>query len=133
MPRDIAEISIGRQHRQVMAEAKLRQQRIDGADLNAATPALVSQLGRVHVIAPVRHQERQCPKPIEELATVSRAGKPLQQLLQNEPRGHQLFARFDGADQLTTFDRRGGCVAPERQGPNAGIDKEAQRRDRSAL
>src|SRR5207244_1161994 len=44
VPGDIAKVSVRRQHREVVAETKLRQQRIDRADLNAAAAALVLNL-----------------------------------------------------------------------------------------
>ena len=133
MPGDIAEVVIGRQHREIVAETELRQQCIDGADLNASASAFVSQFGRVYMVAPVGNQERQRGEPIEDLRAVTRSGETLQQLLQNEPGGYEFVTGFNGADQFASFARRARHVAPERQRPDAGIDKQAQRRERSAL
>ena len=77
--------------------------------------------------------ERQRGKPIEDLRAVPRSGEALPELLQNEPRRHEFFAGSDSTDQFVSFLCRGGRVAPERQRPDAGIDKEAHRRERSAL
>ena len=133
MPGDIPKVFVGRQHREVVPETELSQHCIDGADLNAAASAFVSQFGCVHVVAPIGNQQRQRGEPIEDLRAASRSGETLQEFLQNEPGGHELLAGFDGTDQLAPFIRRGGCVAPKSQRPDAGIDKEAQRRERSAL
>jgi hypothetical protein len=105
MPGDIAKISISRQHGKAVAQTELRQQRLDGADLNAAAPEFVSQFGCVDVVSPVSNQERQRREPIEDLHTVLRSGKALQKLLQNKAGGHELLAGFDGADQLAPFTR----------------------------
>ena len=75
MPGDIAKVSVGRQHREVVAETELRQQRIDRADLNAATSAFASQFGGVHMVAPIGNQQRQRGEPIEDLAAVPRSGE----------------------------------------------------------
>jgi hypothetical protein len=133
MPGDIAKVPIDRQYREVVVETELRQQRIDRADLNAAASAFVSQSGRVHMVEPVRNEQRQRSEPIEDLLAIPRSGKALQNLLQNQSGGHEFLAGFDGTDQFASFVRRGGWVAPERQRPDAGIDKEAQPRERSAL
>jgi hypothetical protein len=133
MPGDIVKVSVCGQHRKVVVEAELSQQRIDGTDLNSAASAFVPQFGRLDMVAPVGNQERQCGEPIENLCAVPWSGKALQEFLQNEPGGHEFLARFDSTDQFASFARLGGGIAPEGQRPDAGIDKEAQRRERSAL
>jgi hypothetical protein len=133
MPGDIAKVSIGSQHGETMAQTELREERVDGANLNTAASAFVSQFGCVHMVSPLGNQERQRSKPIEDLHTVPRSGKALQKLLHNEAGGHKLLAGFDGANQFDPFARQGGRIASESQRPDAGIDQEAQRRERSAL
>jgi len=133
MPRDIVKVPVGCQHGQVVAEAELGQQRIDRSDLDAGAPAFVSQFGSVHMITPVGNQQRQRCEPVEDLRSVPRSRKPLQKLLQHQSSGHEFLAGFDCADQLASLDRRNRRVAPESQRPDAGVDKEAQRRERSAL
>ena len=98
MAGDIAKVFVGRQHHEVVAETKLCQQRIDGADLNAAASACVSQFGRVHMVAPVWNQQRQRIEPVEDLPAARRSGEALQKLLQSEPSGDELLAGFDSTD-----------------------------------
>jgi hypothetical protein len=81
---DIAKVSVGRQHREVVAKTELCQQRSDGADLDGAAAAFVSQFGRFHMVTPVGNQQRQRDEPIVDLRTASRPGEALQKLLQNE-------------------------------------------------
>lgn len=92
MPGDILKVFVGREHREVVAKAELRQQRIDRADLNAASSAFVSLIGRVHMVAPIGNQQRQSGEPFEDLPAIPRSGEALQELLQNEPGRHELLA-----------------------------------------
>ncbi len=100
MPGDITKVSVGRQHRQVVAETELRQQRIDGADLTAAASAFISQFGRIDMVAPVGNQQWQSGKPVEDLCAVPWSGETLQKFLQNEPGSHEFFARLDRTNQF---------------------------------
>jgi len=129
----VSKISVGRQHRQIVPDAKLCQQRVDRPDLNAAAPTSVAQLGGVDVVAPVGNEQRQRGKPIEDLPPIARPGKALQKLLQNKTGGQKRLAGLDGANQLTYHRVGGGHIAPQHARPDAGIDEEAQRRVRSAL
>jgi hypothetical protein len=130
---DHRKIAIGCQHRQIVTEAKLRQESVDCADLDAAAAASVSEFRRVDMVMPVRDEQWQGGEPFDDLRSVPRPGKPLQELLQNEAGCQQLLAGLDGPHQLAYFRRRGWCVAPQRQRPDAGIDEEAQLRERAAL
>jgi hypothetical protein len=85
------------------------------------------------MITPVGNQQRQRGKPIEDLGAVPRPGEALQKFLQNEAGGDEFLPGLNGTDQFAHFLHRGECVAPEGQRPDAGIDKKAQRRERSAL
>ena len=46
MRRGMNEVVVGRQQGQLMPNAKLRQQRIDGADLNTGAPARIGEQGQ---------------------------------------------------------------------------------------
>lgn len=133
MSGDHREVAIGRQHRQVVAKAKLRQQRIDRADLHARAPAYIAQFGRRDVVLPCRYDQWQRGKAVEKARPVARPGEALQQFLEHQPRRDQRLVGLDGADQRAHFAGRGRCIATQRQRPDAGVDKEAHSRDRSAL
>ena len=79
-----------------MTNAQLREQRVDCADLQVGAAAAISQFRGVDVILPIRGQERQGRKPLDDLFARPRAGKTLQQLLQDQA------ARYDG---IATFKR----------------------------
>jgi hypothetical protein len=67
------------------------------------------------------------------MSSRARAGESLNQLLQDQAGGDDgLTAREGGAQGI---DLRGGdrLITPEREGPDARIDKQRRRRERSAL
>jgi len=126
-------IAVGRKHRQVVTDAKLREQGVDRADLNAGAAAAVTKFRCIDMIAPVGNQKRQGREAIEDAFAGSRPGKPLQQLLQYETGGEELFAGLYRSKKLARLRRGRRRIAPKSERPDAGIDKKAQRRERSAL
>ena len=126
-------IAVGRKHRQVVTDAKLREQGVDRADLNAGAAAAVTKFRCIDMIAPVGNQKRQGREAIEDAFAGSRPGKPLQQLLQYETGGEELFAGLYRSKKLARLRRGRRRIPPKSERPDAGIDKEAQRRERSAL
>ena len=133
MPGDMAKVSIGRQDREVVTDAKLRQQCVDRTDLNTAPATSVSQLGGIDVVLPGRRQKRQRREAIEDPLGRSGPGKALQKLLQNQAGGEQRLTGLSRAHQFAYFRRREGRIAAKCQRPDAGIDEQAQWRERSAL
>src|ERR1035438_10819422 len=84
-------------------------------------------------ILPVRGKEREGRKPVDNVLTRTRTGEPLQQFLQNQSSGHNGFATFEGATQRPYLWTIGRLVATEGERPDAGIDEQRHRRERSAL
>jgi hypothetical protein len=62
-------IPIARKHQQAVANAQLRQQRIDRANLNAMTAAGVAKRCGFDVIGSIGHEEGKCGEPIQNLRT----------------------------------------------------------------
>lgn len=91
-------ISVGREHRHVVADTKLRQEGVDRSDLYAAPPAAVSQVCGPDVIVTVRYDQRQRGEPIQYLSPISRARKALKKLLENETGRQDRFPGFDAVD-----------------------------------
>jgi hypothetical protein len=81
MAGDLPEVVIGREHCQVIGDAKLRQQSIDRSNLYPGASTAISQLGGLNVIVAIRHQQRHYREPIENLCAVPWTRKALQQLL----------------------------------------------------
>lgn len=83
MPRHAIKIPIRRQHRQIMAQAKLCQQGIDRTDLQPGSPAAVAQTGGVDVVLSVGDKKRQGGEVLEDLRARLGPGESLQQFLQH--------------------------------------------------
>jgi hypothetical protein len=64
IPGHIEKVSVGCQHRQIVTDAKLRQQGIDRPDLYAASAAFITQLRGGNMVAPLGNQERQLSKSL---------------------------------------------------------------------
>lgn len=133
MLRDITKVPVGREHCQIVSQAKLGQERVDCAYLNAGAAAFVSERRRIDMIAPVGNQKRKCGKPIQDLLAIPWPREALQEFLQDEAGAEERLPGLDGAHQFAQFRRRGGPVASKCERPHAGIDKQAQLRLRSAL
>ena len=127
------EVFIGRQHCELVMDAELCEQRVDGTDLHTGPTTAVAQLRGSDVIFPVRAEERQSPEPVNDVLTRAGSGKTLQQFLQDQPRGHDRFAAFESAAQRIDLWDGGDLIATKRERPDARIDEERHRRDRSAL
>ena len=95
-----------RQHRQIVAETQLRQERIDRFNPGAGTATAVSQLGSLNVILTVRDQERNGGKSIQNGSAALRTRKALQQLLQDQTCTEYGFPRLDGSNQRLRFHGR---------------------------
>ncbi len=78
-----------------MANAKLRDHGVYRADLQAGTAASIAQLRSVDVILPVRSQERQRRKAVNDVFSCLGARKSLQQFLQDETCDYDRFTAFE--------------------------------------
>lgn len=71
-------IPIAREHQQAVANAQLRQERIDRANLNAMAAACVAKRCSFDVIGSIGHQQRKCGEPIQNLLTSCWSSEALQ-------------------------------------------------------
>ena len=113
MRRGEAKIVVGRQQRQFVTDAELRNHGVYCADLYTGTTTAIAQLCSVDVILPVGSQERQSRKPVNDVFTRTRAGKSLQQFLQDETCGNNGFATFESVAQYPYLRGSRGLVAAE--------------------
>lgn len=133
MASDVPEVFVAGEHCEVVMQTELGQQRIDRTGLYSPAATTVSQIGGLNMILTGRHQERYGGKAVKDLIARFWTGKPLKKLLQNKAGGNNRFARLDGMNERVHFRHRRGRIAPKRERPYAGVDKEGQSRDRSAL
>ncbi len=126
-------VIIGRQQHQFVMDAELGDHGVNRSKLQPGTMTSIAQLCSVDMILPVRCRERQGRKPVNDVFTRTRAGKSLQQFLQDKTCGHDNFATFESVAQHTHLGGSGGLVAAECERPDTGIDEQGHRRERSAL
>lgn len=86
----VREILICSEQSKFVPNTKLRQQRIDGADLHARAAARVAQPRRGNMILPVRLQQAEGSEVLNDLLLRFGAAKALQQLLQDQAGGDNL-------------------------------------------
>jgi hypothetical protein len=130
---DTLKILIARQHQQAVADAQLRQERIDRANLNAMTTARVAKRRGFNMIGSVGHEEGKCGEPLQNLLTRFRSGEALQQLLQYQTCRQDRFAALDRLNQRGDLWSGRRPITSQRKGPDADVHKETQLRERSDL
>ena len=98
-----------------MSNAKFRNQRINCSNLNSCATAYIPQCGCLNVIIAVRNQERYSGKPLENLGMRLRAGKTLQQFLQNKSRCEDGLASAEEFGERGNVGDRFRRIAPQSQ------------------
>jgi hypothetical protein len=88
MLRRMCEIFVRREQYDIVPNAKLRKQGIDGTELDSCAAASVAQGGRVDVIIPIGLEERQCCEALNNLGLRLGTKEALQKLLQDQSSGH---------------------------------------------
>ena len=127
------EIRVAGEQRQLEANAELGEQGVDRPHLDPASSAVVAEVGGCDVIIPLWLQEGEGGEPLHDRFAGARSSEALKELLQDQAGREDGFAASQGSCELCDLGRDVGWVAPEGQGPDAGIDEDAQPRDRSPL
>lgn len=127
------EIPVGTEHREVMSDTKLREERVDRSDLKATAAALVAKVCSGDVVFALWHDERKRGEPIEDLRSRFRAAEPLKKLLKNQSgrKNRSLALKRVGQE----VDAWGAVLSIPAQGerPDTRINENLQWRDRAAL
>lgn len=126
-------IMVRRQHPQIVPQAKPRKQRVDCSDLDAGAATVVAQGGRLDMVLSIGPEQRQCRKSLDDVLVRPRAGKALQQFLQDQTGGYDRVAVSERLTQSADFGDFHYRIATKGKRPNARVDKESHERDRSAL
>ncbi len=88
-----------------------QRHRVDRADLQAGTAAAIAQPRNVDVIQPLWTQERQRRKTVNDVLSRLRAGRPLQQFLQDETRDYDRLAALERVAQYADLGSDRNLVA----------------------
>ena len=116
-----------------MPHTELRQESVNRSDLCPGAPTAISQIGCLNVVLAVGHKERHGVKPIQNLRASFRAGKALQDLLEDEPRRDNCLTRFYRSYERLHFLQRRTRIASERERSDTGVNEQAHSRRRSDL
>ena len=91
MATSVLEISIHAEHCELVTQAQLNQQRVDGSNLNTLVAAPVANVGGTHMIITIWDYHRQGAKALEDCGFRSRSAEALEQLLQYEAGSEDEF------------------------------------------
>ena len=127
------EIVVRREQFELVPNAQLRNDRIDGANLQARASTTVAQLGRFDVIASIERQKGQCCESVDDFLARPRSAETLEQLLQDKARRKHDIGALECVSKSAHFGLRPWSITPECEQPYAGVDEQAHPRERSAL
>ena len=127
------EILIRCQQGHIIGDAQLGKYGVDRPYLESCAAAIVPQLGSVDMILALGKHARQRRKALDDVASGLRPCKPLQQFLQYQPGCRDGSALFERGAQRANLGSENRLVSPQEERPHARIDKQNQRRERSAL
>ncbi len=120
----VKEIPVRTQQNQSVSNRELSKECIDRPKLNTATPAAVAHLGCLDVVVAIRRDRWQRRETMQDRVAPTRATKPLQQFLQDEPRGEYRLSREERLAETRNLPFGSWFTSTKRQGPDAGVDQE---------
>ena len=130
---DAREVRVRGQQAKLVTDAELRQDRVDGAYLEAAAARPIPELRGLEVVVAIGSQEGEGAEPRDDGLLVARAAEALEELLVDEAGGDEELAVRERSFQGADLGRRGGGIAAKREGPDARVHEERQARERSRL
>lgn len=107
-----------------MPNAKLREQGVDRADLDASASTPNSNVGGADVVIAIRYDQRQRAESLDDFLVGASACEALQELLQNKA------GRHDGIRPSERFAKRRDLrcsrvrISTERERPHARVDEQ---------
>ena len=120
----VKEAPVRTQQDQVVSNRELSKERIDRPKLNTVAPAAVANLGCLDVVVAIRRDRWQRRETMQDRVALTGAAKPLQQFLQDEPRGVDRLSREERLAETLNLPFGSWCTSTQRQGPDAGVDQE---------
>ncbi len=133
MIRSMNEFSVGGQQEQVMANAKLGKQRVDGSNLHPRAAATIAQLRGCDLVFTFRLRQGQGAEAFDDLDSRLRPSEALEQFLQDQSGGCEHIGPGKRLLQREDFGCRRRRVAPKSKRPNARVDQEGHDLERSRL
>jgi hypothetical protein len=113
MLRGQVKVFVGRQESQVVPNAQLNEQRVNGADLNTPPAAGISNFGCLNVVIAIWLQEAQRSKSFNKLVASLGPGEALKEFLKYQARCEDLIASLKGLPQHLHFGNRAFGIPSE--------------------
>ena len=89
---EASEVSVRRQHGEIVTDAELREESVDRPDSDAAPAAGIAQGGCRDVVFPVGHEEGEGGEALDDAISRARPMEALKKFLENEARGEDGLA-----------------------------------------
>ena len=127
------EVVVGTQQGEIVPNAQLSEQRVDGADLNARSAACVPKIGRCDMVFAIGLKQGKRGEAFNDLCARLGSGESLKQFLENQPGRDNDIGAHEGVLEQVDFRLRGRGIAAQGERPNAGVDQQRHDLERSAL
>ncbi len=119
------EVVVGSEQRELVTDAELRKQGIDGADLHTGPATDVPNLCGGDVVLPIRLEHWKRFKGLDDLRPRRRTGKALKELLQDEASSDNQIVSEECLPQDLHLRDRGVAISSKAKRPDARIDEQA--------
>lgn len=128
----VLEVLVGAEQLEVVGDAQLSDEGVDGAELNSGAATRVSQVCSRDVVLSRRLNEGKCAQASTDLGLGALRQKTLKKLLDDEAcRDHQV--RLDSHCQTPDRGAARWGVTTKCKRPDAGVDQNRHVRERCAL
>ena len=109
------EVVIGGEQHKIVSNTKVRNERVDGAQLHAGPAAQIAEICSTYIVLPLRCQQGKGGKSLYDIGSCARASKALQQLLEYQAGSYDRLAAGQGGTERTYMSIVPDAIASERQ------------------
>ena len=133
MLRGVCEIEVGAQQNEIVPDAELPDECVDGTDLHTCPTAQIPEPCGGNVVLAIGLDQCQRGKSLDDLAACFCARKSLQQFLQDDACGDDKVCSGQSVLECLYLWQFNLDIPSESERPDARVDEERHLRDRSAL
>ena len=121
----VDEVVVRGQERQLVSDAELRKQGVDGTHLNPGPPADVPEFGRGDMVLTIWLEHRKRFEGFNDLVARRWARKSLEEFLKDKPSRDNDLVSQQGLPQGLYLRDRGIAVSSKAKRPDARVDEQA--------
>jgi len=127
------EVSIRREQDQVVRKTEPRKQRVDRADLRPSPATSIPERRGLDMVLSIRDKKWKRSEAVDDRPSIPRTVESLQQLLQDQTGRKDGIALGEVVRQGVDLAMARCDVPPQRERPDARVDEDVHRLERSAL